>query len=138
MISKPTRILLAAAAAITTLGGCAINTANTAGLGTDDGRVASNPGGISPQQVYAPPEFKQVVWWNIGSFEAVPGDQAEAGKTFCGKQDTDKVEYVATGYHRYARQTTSAPFEGGGFYCVPREKPEPAKTASAEQAAAEK
>jgi hypothetical protein len=138
MIIKQTSILLAALSAVSILGGCAVNTANTAGLGTDDGRVASNPGGISPQQVYAPPEFKEVVWWNIGSFEAVPAEQAEAGKAFCGKQDTDKVEYVATGYHRYARQTTSAPFEGGGFYCVAREKPEPAKTASAEQAAAEK
>jgi hypothetical protein len=136
MITKPTRILIAALSAIGLLAGCSTTTTNTAGLGTDNGRVGSNPGGISPQQVYTPPEFKKIVWWNVGSFEAVPENLAAAGQEFCGCMDTDTVEYKATGYHPYARQVNSVPFAGGGFYCEARNKP--VQTAAAEPAPAEK
>lgn len=120
MIIEPTRKLMAVLGIIGLLAGCA--TTNTEGLGTDNGRVGSNPGGISPQQVYAPPDFKQFVWWNVGSFEPVPERLVAAGQAFCGCQDTDTIEYKATGYHPYARQVNSVPFEGGAFYCEGRRK----------------
>ncbi len=119
MITKSTRILIAAASVLGLLAGCA---GTTPGVGTDDGRVGSNPGGLSPQRVYAPPEFKNIVWLNVGSFEAVPEDLAAPGKEFCDRQNTDNEEYKAVGYHRYAMDTNSYPIKGGGYYCEAQAK----------------
>jgi hypothetical protein len=119
MIAKSKRILLAAVSTLGLLSACA---GTTPGVGTDTGRVESNPGGLSPQRVYAPPQFKDIVWLNVGSFEAVPEDLAAAGKEFCGHQNTDTEEYKAVGYHRYAMDTDSYPIKGGGYYCEAQAK----------------
>jgi hypothetical protein len=115
MFDRYTRILMAAAGVIGLLAGCATS---TPGVGTDSGRVGSNPGGLSPQLVYEPPEFKRLLWSNVGSFEPVPENLEAAGRDFCSCQDTDNVKYTAIGYHPYAMGTDSYPIKGGGFLCV--------------------
>jgi hypothetical protein len=115
MVNKSTRILMVAAGVIGLLAGCATS---TPGVGTNDGRVGSNPGGLSPQLVYEPPEFKKLLWRNVGSFEPVPESLAAAGREFCSCQDTDTVKYSAIGYHPHAMGTDSYPIKGGGFLCV--------------------
>lgn len=135
MVKKSTCILMATAGALVLLAGYA---GATPGVGTDTGQVGSNPGGLSPQRVYAPPEFKDIVWLNVGSFEAVPEDKAAAGREFCARHDTDTEEYRAVGYHRYAMHTDSYPIKGGGYYCEAQGKakseaqPEPKSDAQLE------
>ena len=108
---KSIRIVAGAIFAAGLLGGCASS-------GPFGGTVGSNPKGLSPQLVYQPPEFKQLVWWNAGSFEAVPEDLAAAGQAFCSCQDTDSVKYAAIGYHPYARSADGKPIPGGGYLCT--------------------
>lgn len=104
-------ILSAAVLATGFLGGCASS-------GPFGGTVGSNPRGLSPQLVYEPAEFKQLVWWNAGSFEPVPEHLAAAGRDFCSCQDTDSVKYNAIGYHPYARSASGQPISGGGYLCA--------------------
>lgn len=96
------------------LSGCA---SQLTGSGPFSGRAGSNPQGLSPQLVYEPPQFKQLVWWNAGSFQPVPEGLAAAGRDFCSCQDTDSVKYAAIGYHPYARSANGEPIAGGGFLC---------------------
>jgi hypothetical protein len=116
MINVSVRTSLLSLAVVGLFCGCA---STTPGVGTDNGRVGSNPGGLSPQAVYDPPAFQRIAWWNVGSFEAVPESMEAAGREFCGCQDTDAVKYVAIGYHPLARGTDGYPIKGGGFLCQP-------------------
>lgn len=109
------RSLLLAFAVVGTVSGCA---STKSGVGADNGRVGSNPGGISPQAVYEPPAFDRIVWWNVGSFQPVPDTMEAAGREFCGCLDTDSTKFVAIGYHPFARGTDGFPIKGGGFLCV--------------------
>jgi hypothetical protein len=115
MFKGSLRSLLVAVAVVGLAAGC---TSTKSGIGTDNGRVGSNPDGLSPQAVYEPPTFKRIVWWNVGSFESVPESMEAAGREFCGCQDTDSTKHVAIGYHPLARGTDGLPIKGGGFLCV--------------------
>lgn len=115
MFSESRLVLTAATVFVGLLAGCA---GLTPGVGTDDGRVGSNPGGLSPQLVFEPPEFKNLLWRNVGSFEPVPENLSTAGREFCSCQDTDNVKYTAIGYHPYALGPDGYPIKGGGFLCV--------------------
>jgi hypothetical protein len=114
MINVSVRASLLTLAVVGLFCGCA---STTPGIGTDNGRVGSNPGGLSPQAVYDPPSFQKIAWWNVGSFEAVPEGMEAAGRAFCDCQDTDSLKYVAIGYHPLARGTDGYPIKGGGFLC---------------------
>ena len=115
MINGSSRSLLFAFAVAGLVSGCA---STKSVIGTDSGRVGGNPGGLSPQAVYEPPAFKNIVWWNVGSFQSVPESMEAAGREFCGCQDTDSTKHVAIGYHPFARGTDGLPIKGGGFLCV--------------------
>jgi hypothetical protein len=115
MINGSSRSLLFAFVVIGLVSGCA---STKSGSGPENGRVGSNPGGLAPQAVFEPPAFKSIVWWNVGSFQAVPESMEAAGREFCGCQDTESTKYVAIGYHPFARGTDGFPIKGGGFLCV--------------------
>jgi hypothetical protein len=110
MIKKSTTQLVLALAAGGLLAGCA--------AAPNTGPVGSNPTGVSPQLVKAPPEFKDCVWWNSGSFKEVPEQMAAAGEQYCSSMNTENAQYKATGYHAFARDTNGYPIKGGAYYCV--------------------
>lgn len=114
MINPSTRTLMAVVGFAAFLAGCA---SSIPGFDTNTGRVGSNPGGLSPQLVYEPPEFKKLVWWNAASFQPVSEDLA-AGREFCRCLDGEGLKYVAIGYHPYARNSGGYPIPGGGYLCV--------------------
>lgn len=114
MTETSARIQMLALVCVGALAGCATA---IPGLDKDTGRVGSNPGGLSPQVVYEPPEFKQLVWWNAASFQPVPED-TPAGLAFCSCLGNADVKYVPIGYHPYARDSGGYPIAGGGYLCV--------------------
>lgn len=63
---------------------------------------------------------EKTVWDDPSAFGPVPPALATQGNAACSAYDTDKVHFVAIGYHPKAENADGTPFLEGGFFCAPK------------------
>jgi len=88
------------------LGGCAIYPS----AGDKQGEV--------PPQIVIRDDVK--IWDNPGAFGPVPQELQSAAESACTSLNTDKLTFEPKGYHAQALNLEGKPFNGGGYYCVPK------------------
>ena len=80
---------------------------------------ASSPGlfeSKTPPKIIVKKDKK--IWDNVSYFGKVPLSLTDKATAACATMNTEKVIYVAKGYHSKALNEDGTPFPAGGYYCV--------------------
>lgn len=101
--------VIALSLAIATLAGCAYSPP-----------IGSEPAATPPRIVTDKNDPKKLIWDNPGAFGPVPASEMARGEKACSSMDTAEQKFYPKGYHPKAENVQGQPFQGGGFFCVPK------------------
>jgi len=84
--------------------------------------VSNGPGAVQAEvapRLIMRDGFK--VWDNPGAFGPVPAELLATGQQVCATMDTPDLKHEPTGYHAKALDVEGVEFQGGGYFCVPKQ-----------------